>query len=69
MLYEGKCFAEVVEILRFFPVEELDKIPNEVFDYLHQRKDKNYHFEFDTSKKIYEQDIDPDTISLLLYIL
>ena len=68
MQYEGKRFTEVVEILRFFPVEELDKIPDKIFEYLHENKDKNYQFKFDTSKKIYEQNIEPDTLSLLLYI-
>ena len=58
MQYEGKRFTEVVEILRFFPVEELDKIPDKIFEYLHENKDKNYQFKFDTSKKIYEQNIE-----------
>ena len=65
---EGKRLKEVLEILKYFPVEEIKKIPIEVFDYIHKRKDPNHHFFYDTSKKIYEQNINPEIISILLYI-
>ena len=68
MVYEGKRLKEVSEILKYFPVDEIQKIPSEVFNYIHERKDTNHHFVFDTTKKIYEQKIDPDTISILIYI-
>ena len=68
MVYEGKRLKEVSEILKYFPVDEIEKIPFDVFNYIHERKDPNHKFVYDTSKKIYEQNIDPETISLLLYI-
>lgn len=68
MIYEGKRLKEVSEILKYFPVDELEKIPNEVFNYIHERKDPGHKFIFDTSKKIYEQNVDPETISILTYI-
>lgn len=68
MVQEGYRLKEVSEILNFFPVNELQKIPQEVFTYINDNKDEKYEFEFDTSKKIYEQDINPDTIAILIYI-
>ena len=68
MIDETKRLKEVSEILKYFPMEEIQKIPDEVFNYIHDNKDKNYNFVFDTTKKIYEQDINPETISILLYI-
>ena len=38
MVYEGKRLKEVSEILKYFPVDEIQKIPSEVFNYIHERK-------------------------------
>jgi hypothetical protein len=68
MFFEEKRLKEVAEILKYFPVNELEKIPKEIFEYIHKNKDVNHDFVFDTTKEIYEQNINPDTISLLIYI-
>lgn len=68
MFFEGKRLKEVSEILKYFPTDELEKIPKDIFEYIHKNKDKNHNFVFDTTKKIHEQNIDPDTISILIYI-
>lgn len=65
---ESKRLKEVYEILRYFPIEELEKIPEKVFQYINDNKDKSYDYKYDTSKKIYEQNIHSDTIAILIYI-
>lgn len=65
---EAKRLKEVYEILRYFTIEEFDKIPKEVFRYINDNKDNTYEYKYDASKKIYEQNVHPDTIAILLYI-
>lgn len=68
MIQEGHRLKEVSEILKYFPVAELEKIPKEIITYINKNKDNKYQYEYDTSKKIYEQKINTDTIAILLYI-
>lgn len=65
---ESKVLKEVYEILKYMPMEELEKIPSHVTEYINDNKDESYEYKYDTSKKIYEQKINPDTVSILLYI-
>lgn len=68
MEFEPKRLKEVHEILKHFPMDEINKIPKNVFEYLNDNMDDEYEYQFDINKKIYEQNINPDTLSLLLYI-
>lgn len=68
MEFEAKRLKEVHEILKYFPVDELKKIPKSVMEYINDNEDEEYEYQFDINKKIYEQNINPDTLSILLYI-
>lgn len=68
MEFEPRRLKEVYEILKYFPSDELKKIPKSVMEYINDKKDESYEYQFDVDKKIYEQNINPDTLSILLYI-
>ena len=68
MEFLGQRLKEVYEILRYFPVDDLKKIPEHVIKYINDNKDIKYEYTLDMSKKIYEQDIHPDTVAILIYI-
>jgi len=60
--------AEVNEILKYLSPNLKNKIPKAVFYSIKDNMDKSYKFEIDKTKKIYEQDINRDTIAILSYI-
>lgn len=64
----NKRLVEVEYILRKLDDEYINKIPQEVWDYINKNKDKNYVFEYDNDKILSEQNLDIDTISILTYI-
>ena len=63
-----KRLVEVEYILRKLDDEYINKIPQEVWDYINKNKDKNYVFEYDNDKILSEQNLNIDTISILTYI-
>ncbi len=64
----NKRLVEVEYILRKLDDEYINKIPQEVWDYINKNKDKNYVFEYDNDKILSEQNLNIDTISILTYI-
>ncbi len=64
----NKSLVEVEYILRKLDDEYINKIPQEVWDYINKNKDKNYVFEYDNNKILSEQNLNIDTISILTYI-
>lgn len=64
----NKRLAEVEYILKKLDDKYLNKIPQEMWDYIEENKDKNYIFNYDESKTLVEQDLNIDTISILTYI-
>ena len=51
----AKAYTEVLEILKYLPTEELEKIPKEQIEFYRKNCDTEYEFEFDISKPIDEQ--------------
>ena len=64
----NKRLVEVEYILRKLDDEYINKIPQEVWDYIDENKDKNYIFEYDNDKVLSEQNLSIDTVSILTYI-
>ncbi len=64
----NKRLAEVDYILKKLDNKYINKIPQEVWDYITENKDKNYVFEYDNDKILSEQNLNIDTISILTYI-
>lgn len=64
----NKRLAEVDYILKKLDNKYINKIPQEVWDYITENKDKNYVFKYDDDKTLAEQNLSIDTISILTYI-
>ncbi len=64
----NKRLVEVEYILKKLDDEYIKKIPQEIWDYIEDNKDKDYVFNYDESKTLGEQKLSIDTISILTYI-
>jgi len=64
----NKRLVEVEYILKKLDDEYIKKIPQEIWDYIEEKKDKNYIFNYDENKTLVEQNLSIDTISILTYI-
>ena len=64
----NKRLVEVDCILKKLDDEYINKIPQEVWDFITENKDENYFFKYDDNKTLAEQNLSIDTISILTYI-
>ncbi len=64
----NKRLVEVDCILKKLDDEYINKIPQEVWDFITENKDENYVFKYDDNKTLAEQNLSIDTISILTYI-
>lgn len=64
----NKRLVEVEYILKKLDDEYINKIPQEIWDYIDENKDRNYVFNYDENKTLVEQNLSIDTISILTYI-
>lgn len=60
------AYTEVLEILKYIPREEYDKIPKEKIEFYQRNKDNNYFYTFDVSKPINEQKISRKANSIIV---
>ena len=54
--YQMDC-TEVLEVLKYMPKKDVDKIPANIIKSLRSAKRFDYRFRYDTKKKINEQNI------------
>ena len=45
-----KAYTEILEILKYIPKEEYERIPKEKILFFEENCDKNYEFKFDINK-------------------
>ena len=64
----SKAYREVLEILKYFPQESIDKIPIDLLDTFEHNKDKNYKFNIDENKRFEEQNLLDETKAILANI-
>lgn len=64
----AKAYTEVLEILKYLPQEELEKIPQEKIEFYERNCDKQYKFEFDISKPIDEQQTLRETNAVIVLL-
>ena len=57
----SKVFSETYEIFKYLPKDFLEKIPKQLIDVVSDNRDMDYVFEYDTNKKLEEQDIYEET--------
>lgn len=51
------AYTEIYEILSYMPISYVKKIPNELLDLFEQKRNKEYKYYVDTTKKINEQEM------------
>lgn len=64
----NKRLVEVEYILKKLDDEYIEKIPQEIWDYIEENKDKEYIFNYNQSKALAEQNLNINTIAILTYI-
>ena len=53
----AKAYTEVLEILKYFPKEEYEKIPTSIIGFYKENMDKNYSFTIDPNIDLSEQNV------------
>ena len=64
----SKRLVEVYEILKCLPKKDYEKIPKDIIDSIIKNKSTQYTWKIDKSKKIFDQDINKETLSILAYL-
>ncbi len=63
-----KAYKEVMEILKYVPDENINKIPKSMIEMFNIKMDKSYNFKIDISKELEEQNILNETKSIIANI-
>ena len=61
----SKAYKEIVEILKYVPEENVNKIPKEMRDMFEAEQLKTYNFQIDTEKHFEEQELLEETKAIL----
>ncbi len=61
----AKAYKEIVEILKYVPEENVNKIPKEMRDMFEAEQLKTYNFQIDTEKTFEEQELLEETKAIL----
>lgn len=61
-----KAYTEVLEIIKYFPIEEYFKIPKDKIEFYKENMDKNYNFHIDPNIDLDKQNISKETNSILV---
>lgn len=62
----AKAYKEVLEIIKYFPEDELNKIPQEKIDYYKENMDKEYKFEINPKIDLSEQNISKEACAIIV---
>ena len=64
----NKRLVEVETILKLLENKYLEKIPNEIWEYIKNNKSIDYTFKYDETRELENQNLHIDTIAILTYI-
>ena len=64
----AKSYTEVLEILKYLPIEEYKKIPKEEIEFYQNNCDKQYKFKINPSLDLKEQNISRKANAVLVYL-
>lgn len=64
----SKVCTEMLEVFKYIPDEEFNKIESDFIEAIYQEHDMYYDFKFDESKQLEEQDFLPETYDMLAYV-
>lgn len=57
----SKAYVETIELLKYFSIEQVKKIPETKLKVFLKFKDENYSYKVDETKSFFEQDMMPET--------
>ena len=60
-----KAYKEVLEILKYMPIEEVNKIPKDMMETFLKKMDNNHDFQIDINKDLEEQELLEETKDIL----
>ena len=63
-----KAYTEVLEIIKYLPEEEYEKISKERIKFFEENCDKNYEFKFDINKSLDEQEFLRETNAIIVVL-
>lgn len=63
-----KVCTEMLEVIKYIPDSEFDKIESDFIETLYQEHDIFYEFKLDESKKLDEQELLPETYDMMAYV-
>ena len=64
----AKAYTEVIEILKYLPKSEYEKIPKDKIEFFCNNCDENYNFELDKSLPLESQKISKKTYAILVIL-
>ena len=62
------AYSEVLEILKHIPIEDYNKIPKNEIELFEAYADNNYTFNYDTRKKLEEQNVSDITKGIIILL-
>ena len=63
-----RSYTEILEIIKYLPKDEYDRIPKEEIEFYNENKDNSYSFSFDPNKTLQEQNISRETNALIVML-
>ena len=64
----SKVCTEMLEVFKYIPDEEFNKIESDFIETIYQEHDMYYNFKFDETKQLEEQNFLPETYDMLAYV-
>lgn len=62
------AYSEILEILKYIPIEDYNKIPKEKIELFETYADHNYMFNYDTTKTLEEQKVSNITKGIIILL-
>lgn len=62
----AKAYTEVLEIIKYFPKEEYNKIPGEKIEFYKNNMDKDYNFKINPEIDLSDQNISPEANAIMI---
>lgn len=63
-----KAYTEILEIIKYLPPEEIEKVPKEKIEFYKKHCDHNYRFEYNPFKSLKEQNVSRETMVLIVIL-
>ena len=68
MSESNKAYTEVLEIIKYLPKEEYDKIPKEKIEFFEKNKDPNYSFTINPEEDLATQNISREANAIIVVL-